>query len=675
MLNWGFGVEKEFPILIGTFYKYELIKVLDSCLQFFDSIFLRNEKDYLLIKNEIDNIRTFLSNNIDDTKILFKEDNYFYINLYNIIETKIELTDCNIYIEHNEDFIFQSQDQENGFVFYYESLIDFLIKDFEYSDSILGIYIRLHIFKYIRQSFIDYYENSISYITDGIAQDCYDILDILYNIYEENDNYESTSYDGVYIIYNKNINLTSVNQYVINTFDLELDSGGFEVKTNNFKNITIPECVKELDTTINEVYNIINNQILTRIDKQNNKKIIMCTDYASYYLPCLDDIETCFYTIIYEQVYSGETELNITLPYNTTTSIEELVPNFKHQHIQLMKSLRILSPLFFAILTGVQYFSFNDNNTIPETSFRFKKLGYRMFTTLDLNSIYDLDNFYTNYQNKCLTDIFRKKGIPFRDGIGIQEFSVNRNDIKYDPDENKFFGFEWKVLDQYPTKYINNIGLFIILLSQWINNKNIIIDDTLNCEKHKVFLEDIIFQGWNTILSNDYFIEICHKLQLTNLDYDTLNKYKIIQTCSNNNQLNKNKIIDIIIYKKYSSLSKNKLRKLKTKQLLHILCTKYKFSKPTCYSFLQSIFHYLYQYFIKNEFGENIDIINSFFPDFQTNKYSNFNFIPNINLFNYNKMLDDYKQFHYKDYLKNKKKVQTDIHNSDYDDLYFYNKN
>lgn len=92
-----------------------------------------------------------------------------------------------------------------------------------------------------------------------------------------------------------------------------------------------------------------------------------------------------------------------------------------------------------------------------------------------------------------------------RDGIGIQEFSVNRNDIKYDPDRNKFFGFEWEVLDQYPTKYINNIGLFVMLLSQWINNKNIIIDNTLNCKKHKVFLEDIIFQGWNTILSKDYF--------------------------------------------------------------------------------------------------------------------------------------------------------------------------
>lgn len=37
-------------------------------------------------------------------------------------------------------------------------------------------------------------------------------------------------------------------------------------------------------------------------------------------------------------------------------------------------------------------------------------------------------------------------------------------------------------------------------------------------------------------------------------------------------------------------------------------------------------------------------------------------------------MLDDFKQFHYNDYLKNKNKILNDIHNSDYDDLYFYNK-
>ena len=180
--------------------------------------------------------------------------------------------------------------------------------------------------------------------------------------------------------------------------------------------------------------------------KKIKKKIYFITDYASYYFPILECIEYGLYIIQLQQEYSGETEINITLPYLNWSTIKQqplsIVKTYYHgqnvayhkklydkifmdNHISLMKSLRILSPLFIAVLTGVHYFSFGDNNTIPETSFRFKELGYRMFTNLNLDKIYSLtyNDFYDHSHHKCIRDILKEKRQQSYE-MSVQEFSV-----------------------------------------------------------------------------------------------------------------------------------------------------------------------------------------------------------------------------------------------------------
>lgn len=665
MLKWGFGIEKEFPILIGKFTKNELVKVFKSCISFYEKIFLDNNQDLdgYNLKDVLLNIKSTLVTNLQNTYRFLEDDQDFYINIDKLFNDEdVSQFDINLFNVYQSDFRFVTS--KSNFIWFYTGLYQFLTEDFLYSDSVLGKYARIYLFTHLKNTFVDYYRSGILYKSNY----CSNILSKLDGLYNSHQSPIKISYSNIFKIYTKTINSIEINYVTINGYNLEADSGGYEVRTDIYQNITIEECVEELDQNMEKLYLNLKYNLLTPRDRKNNKKIIFASNYASYYLPCLDEIETCFFTISLEQLYTGETEINITLPYQDTNIDNNI---FKQNHIHLMKGLRILSPLFLAVLTGVQYFSFGDNNRLPETSLRFKELGYRLFTNLNLDDIYNIDDYNVYRHNKCILDILKKKQIIINDEEGIQEFSVNRNDIKYNPSKNKYFGFEWKVLDQYPTKFIPNISLFIILLAQWIINNNLDINDKLDCDKHREFLNNIIFQGWNTNITHPYFDEICNQFGFTDLRFNTLNKYKIIETCQSHKlSISRKKIIKLILFHKYSTLNKQKLNKLKTDKLLDILCSQYKNSLPNCYSFLQAIFHFLYNYFINT--SENIDIIISFFPDFQTNKYLRYSVIPNINLINYNKMLDDYKQYHFKEYQQKKKEVIKNPSNDDYDDLYYY---
>jgi hypothetical protein len=278
--------------------------------------------------------------------------------------------------------------------------------------------------------------------------------------------------------------------------------------------------------------------------------------------------------------------------------------------------------------------------------------------------------------NQCLKRILDKKGVKYTDPEYSIEFSVNRNQIKYEPNTipPKYFGFEWKVLDQYPTKYINNITLFIILLTQWLDNNRIDVDDTFNCLEYEAFLENILFQGWNTSLDINYFRLIQKKLGLVELDYNTLNKYRIEKTCkgygTKKGGLIKKEILKWINYKNISSYSKKRINKLSKKKLLSILCKNYKETIPNCYSFIQGIFHYLYEYFLLED--SDTWIIDRFFPNFKKNIYNKINFIPNINVMTYNQMLRDYQKYYPEKFNRDYKKVKKNNLDEDYMDLYVY---
>ena len=64
----------------------------------------------------------------------------------------------------------------------------------------------------------------------------------------------------------------NIKKYSINNFTLEPDSGGYEVRTDNFKNIDIHTCVTQLDDKIDNLYKYLSKHLLSTNDKKNKKK-------------------------------------------------------------------------------------------------------------------------------------------------------------------------------------------------------------------------------------------------------------------------------------------------------------------------------------------------------------------------------------------------------------------
>ena len=142
-----------------------------------------------------------------------------------------------------------------------------------------------------------------------------------------------------------------------------------------------------------------------------------------------------------------------------------------------------------------------------------------------------------------------------------------------------------------PVDYINNIMLFVIMLSQHIKNNNINLHEDpreyFNVEDEDQwqfkFLEVIILEGWNT---------------------------------------------KIEVYQEYI---------FKISELLKINISEFNISN-TIYDYLQSIQHYLFNNFKTQQL--NIDIIECFYPDFkQEDKYNELYILPNVNKYSFDYMM------------------------------------
>ena len=82
MLTWGFGIEKEFPILIGTYYKNDLIKYSLLAIRYYEKHFLTHTSHLSpRLHTYFKSIHETLQDNINSTKKMFDRDNNFYINL------------------------------------------------------------------------------------------------------------------------------------------------------------------------------------------------------------------------------------------------------------------------------------------------------------------------------------------------------------------------------------------------------------------------------------------------------------------------------------------------------------------------------------------------------------------------------------------------------------------
>lgn len=418
--------------------------------------------------------------------------------------------------------------------------------------------------------------------------------------------------DDIIKIYNKDGNIYVTNNINYN-LKLESDSGGYEIRSDNFRNTTVKAVVKEL--TDKKIF-----------IKESLKRMFQLEDNSVIFM----DQETMYHHEIYK--YSGEPEINITLPYVITDNYSYL-NKFKQQHINLMKSLQYLSPLFLASFTGSYPNSFGDNKKYFETSYRFNE-GSRILVT-NVNNIYNLrTNDILHYERthetieKIYRNHYQKFNIRFdNDEFDYKiEFSVNRNANKFDPALGKLFGFEWKIIDQYPIKYVNNITLFVVMLAQHLQDNNINIPEdprntfkvSDNSEWPYQLLEDIIYEGWNVFMGN-------------NLEYIQVLKDKLS------------------LDRHYIDLHDNK----------------------TAFDLLNSLHHSLFSYYKSEE--SNIDIIDCFFPNFkESREYDDFYDLPNINRNSYNNMVDMMKKENITKFNLLKNNVTNNMYDEDFDDYHYY---
>ena len=583
--QWGFGVEQEFPIFIKP-----------------SDVDRENLHEMQLLFKKYDtNTNIFEFNLYNLEKILqYKNKKSFYFIYFSDYDTINSFQDYLKSKKKNRILLFNYNKEE----FLEESsekmpIISELIRKFESlpNKSILSTIIILN----------NIYNFYITFIKKYILID--DFLNVQdYYIKEVNNNNNTNieiSYNEKYIHITNNIN------YNIGR-ELDPDSGGFEIRSDNFEKVTVKQVIEEL----NNKKKVIKELLKEKFSLEDDNIIFM-------------DEETMYYDEDDKNYkYSGEPEINITLPYVfPNTDVEE----FKKQHINLMKCLQYLSPLFLASFTGSYPKSFGDNHENFETSYRFKN-GSRILVT-DVNNIYNdgkadydsthdtIQDIYLNHFN--IHDLALELNSPYQ-----IEFSVNRKktDIKFNPQEGKFFGFEWKIIDQFPIEYLNNITLLVVMLAQYLQDYNIKIDEDPR-ETFKVsddnwpynLLEEIIFEGWNVCMSK-------------HLHYVKLLKEKL--NLDNNN----------------INIEDNK----------------------TAFDLLNSLHYSLFNHY-KFE-GTKTDIIDCFFTNFKNSEeYTELYYLPNINLRSFNNMIDLMKENdEKKEFNSLEQQVKNDETNEDHEDYKYY---
>jgi hypothetical protein len=583
--EWGFGVEQEFPIFIKPLdIDRENLRIMGFELELYD---LNRIIDYINKKP-------------------------FYFAFFLNFDTINYFEDC-LKKEKNRNLLSKNNNKEelkkdlSKLIIEINNLITKFKSDVKHKTILSTIIILGNIYDLYRSTITKYiYPIDLMRIQKYVKEKkdlIYD--DEIIKIYEDNGN--------IYITNSLNYDL-----------NLEADRGGFEIRSDNFKNVTVKQVIEELNI---KKINI----------KESLKKTFQLEDDNIIFM----DQETMYYDENNEDYnYSGEPEINITLPYVfPNTNVED----FKKQHINLMKCLQYLSPLFLASFTGSYPNSFGDDYKNFETSYRFKN-GSRILVT-DVNNIYYLtSNDYGHYgkTHETIRKIYQNNYKKNPDYDSKIEFSVNRNDEKFDPEQNKFFGFEWKVIDQFPIEYLNNITLLVVMLAQhlqdyniditedpresfkvldsvlqkYLNNSTTVSDDSIWPYK---FLENVIKEGWNVYMGN-------------HLKYVQLLKDKL--------SLNKN----------YINLDDNK----------------------TAFDLLNSLHYSLFNHY-KSE-GTNTDIIDCFFTDFKNSEeYTELYNLPNINLRSFNNMIDLMKENdEKKEFNSLEEQVKNDETNEDHEDYKYY---
>lgn len=285
------------------------------------------------------------------------------------------------------------------------------------------------------------------------------------------------------------------------------------------------------------------------------EKYIIHNGYmANIYSPKMDTVVNS---------YTGSYHINLTFP----VEINKNILNFEKKHVNFMRAIRTIEPLLLACCTSVGYNIFGDKHKYPESSARLLFSGYFNFMTA-----YPLDvSLYENEKPTMMRGDNRKyKASPFIqklelklknifpdiDKIEGSDFRINST--YHVPEKDAYFGFEFRFFDFINLQDFKTMVQFIIMLCDYVEINNILVDNISFEEDHYVdMVVEIFKEGWNVIVP-DVYIELLNNIFKFNLDknnnyYDTLNKiYNIVVNLTTNNEqaVFRNTMISSDIYKK-----------------------------------------------------------------------------------------------------------------------------
>jgi hypothetical protein len=157
--------------------------------------------------------------------------------------------------------------------------------------------------------------------------------------------------------------------------------------------------------------------------------------------------------------YLGSYHINITLPNMPS------LDHFKTTHINLIKALQILEPLFLAVLSCGKYRFINaqcDNFLGVQNVDQFYDDPLYTKKAFKDPKEYPL---ITQKINKIMGNKITRKGSDFR-----------VNPLFYKPKDDQLFGFEFRFFDLFRIDYLKEIIWFIFMLAEHLTLNNITID-------------------------------------------------------------------------------------------------------------------------------------------------------------------------------------------------------
>lgn len=271
-----------------------------------------------------------------------------------------------------------------------------------------------------------------------------------------------------------------------NLYGFEIDRGGtlayFEVKTKKYKNSGITDIITELEKAENDLVTAVNNlEIIRHIKKENkdmNNDVRIFDDFGvvsnGFYYHSTEGLS-------FISPKTGSYHLNLTLPFTRNMDPH----HFDVRNIAFAWILQWVTPLFISAYMSVDPIAIGQCITVDKG--KWTKGSYRNITEMtsssgmiDVRTLKDpqpmrqipiTSPWFAKVQNDTFNNIYWYN-ISLDNTIGPVDFRREIvNNRKYDFDrvhnlsKGEAFGFEFRIFDNFPLRYMEDLLRFIFYLA------------------------------------------------------------------------------------------------------------------------------------------------------------------------------------------------------------------